>query len=331
MWKIVQCAVQGRGHMQMGIPCQDKTCFLVRNGVTVIALADGAGSARLSHFGAERVTQFICDDLSENFDRYFDVEDGSIVKKALVSKILVTLDELGGKLDCEIGELASTLLFVAVKDERFVLAHIGDGVIGYQKKDELRVASLPENGEFANTTVFTTSREAVATMKLIKGKTGEIRGFVLMSDGTEASLYNKKEKRLAGVIKRIMNHCLLILPEKVEEQLRAGFEAAVREATGDDCSMILMVEDREPFQGYSNLTPAEKARLLSLPVFIRPRRLRRYDVILHSLESGRTLKELARILRLKPKYTKKYLKRLAKINYIERRGNKYYTIVIMNT
>lgn len=330
MWKIVQCAVQGRGHMQMGIPCQDKTCFLVRNGVTVIALADGAGSARLSHFGAERVTQFICDDLSENFDRYFDAEDGASVKKALVSKTIVALDELSREMDCEIRELASTLLFVAVQEERFVLAHIGDGVIGYQKKGELRVASQPENGEFVNTTVFTTSQEALATMKLIKGKVGEIQGFVLMSDGTEVSLYNKKEKKLADVIKKIMNHCLLILPEKVEEQLRAGFEAAVRQATGDDCSMILMVEDREPFKGYSNLAPAEKARLLSLPVFARPRRLRRYDTILHGLESGQTLGELAKILHLKPKYTKKYLKRLAGMNFIERRGEKYYTILIMN-
>lgn len=331
MWKIVQCAVQGRGHMQMGIPCQDKTYSLVKNGVTAIALADGAGSARLSHFGAERVTEYICDDLSENFDRYFHEEDGVPVKKALISKSILALDELSRKLNCEIRELASTLLVVAVKDERFILFHIGDGVIGYCKKGELKVASQPENGEFVNTTVFTTSQEALTTMKLIKGKVGDIRGFVLMSDGTEASLYDKKEKRLADVIKKIMNLCQLVLPRKVEEQLRTSFEVAVRQATSDDCSMILMVEDREPFRGYAKLAPAEKARLLKLPAYARPRRLRRYDAILSGLENGRTLRNISKIIRLNPKYTKKYLNRLMGMNFIARRGIKYYTIVIMDT
>ncbi len=330
MWKIIQCAVQGRGHMKMGIPCQDRTCSLMRSGVTIIALADGAGSARLSHFGAEKAAQFICDDFSENFDRYFDAEDGSFVKKALVSKIIVTLNELSRELDCEIKELASTLLLVAVKDERFILVHIGDGVIGYQKKGELRVASQPENGEFVNTTVFTTSQEALTTMKLIKGNVGDIQGFVLMSDGTEAGLYDKKEKKLADVLKKIMDYCLLILPEKVEEQLRTSFETAVRQATEDDCSIVLMVKDEEPFRGYLNLTPAEKASLLSLPAFVRHRRLRRYDAILRGLESGRTLREIAKIIRLKPKYTKKYIRILMKNNYIEKIGVTYRTILLMD-
>lgn len=330
MWKIVQCAVQGRGHMQMGIPCQDKTYSLVKNGVTAITLADGAGCARLSHFGAERVTQFICDDLSENFDQYFDEEDGVPVKKALISKSILALDELSRELNCEIRELASTLLVVAVKDERFILSHIGDGVIGYRKGGELKVASQPENGEFVNTTVFTTSQEALTTMKLIKGKVGDIGGFVLMSDGTEAGLYDKKEKRLADAIKKIMDLCLLVLPSKVEEQLRTSFEVTVRQATGDDCSIILMVEDKKPFRGYANLTPAEKASLLNFPASLHSRRLKRYDAILNSLIYGQTLKNISKIIRLKPKYTRKYLKRLMEMNFIERRGIKYYTIVIMN-
>ena len=61
MWNSVECAVQGRGHIKSDIPCQDKTFHVHENGVDVIALADGAGSARLSHYGAEFVTKQICD------------------------------------------------------------------------------------------------------------------------------------------------------------------------------------------------------------------------------------------------------------------------------
>lgn len=91
MWKIVQCAVQGRSHIKADIPCQDKTFALVKNNVYVMALDDGAGSAKLSHFGAECVTKFICQELSENFDKFFDSDDGIAVKKELTSKILITL------------------------------------------------------------------------------------------------------------------------------------------------------------------------------------------------------------------------------------------------
>ena len=52
MWNSVQCAVQGRGHFKTDMPCQDKTNYLCKNETSVIALADGAGSATMSHFGA---------------------------------------------------------------------------------------------------------------------------------------------------------------------------------------------------------------------------------------------------------------------------------------
>lgn len=42
------------------------------------------------------------------------------------------------------------LLLAAVSEERFLLVHIGDGVIGYLDGDTLKVASVPDNGEFAN-------------------------------------------------------------------------------------------------------------------------------------------------------------------------------------
>lgn len=98
--------------------------------------------------------------------------------------------------------MASTLLLVAIKDDKFIIAHIGDGVIGYLKNNEMKIASQPENGEFVNTTVFTTSKDAIMTMKLIKGFLGTIQGFVLMSDGPEARLYSKQENKLADVLKK---------------------------------------------------------------------------------------------------------------------------------
>ena len=76
MWNIIQCAVKGRSHEKVNMPCQDKTYALFENDVQTIALADGAGSAKLSHFGAETVTRCICEEMVQKFDDYFNNEDG---------------------------------------------------------------------------------------------------------------------------------------------------------------------------------------------------------------------------------------------------------------
>ena len=38
MWNIIQCAVKGRSHEKVNMPCQDKTYALFENDVQTIAL-----------------------------------------------------------------------------------------------------------------------------------------------------------------------------------------------------------------------------------------------------------------------------------------------------
>ena len=226
--------------------------------------------------------------------------------------------------------MASTLLFVAIKDEKFIMAHIGDGVIGYLKNNELKIATQPENGEFANTTVFTTSRNAIMTMKLIKGYSEQIKGFVLMSDGTETSLYNKKEQRLAEVIKKIMQTSTIIPSVKVEEQLKYSFENIIRNTTTDDCSIAILVKECKEFRGYIHLSNTQKCELLKLNKVASKKQIRRYDNILILLLEKQSVSQIARHLHLKPKYVKKHLDKLCKLNLIEKKGDYFHTILIMN-
>lgn len=331
MWNIIQCAIQGRGHIKSNTPCQDKTYSMTTGTMRVIALADGAGSARLSHYGAEAVTKFICSELSEKFDVYFADNDGVAVKKKLIEGLLKSLNETAKQLDCEIKELASTLLFVAVKNEQFIIAHIGDGVIGYLKKNELKIASQPENGEFVNMTVFTTSKDAIMTMKLIKGSLGEIQGFVLMSDGTETSLYDKKEHKLADILKKIMLMSTIISADKVEEQLKQSFENVIINATTDDCSIAMLVKTNDDFKGYLRLDNKQKCKFLEINSGTSKKIIRRYDEILVYLQNKQSVSQIARKIHLKPKYIKKYINKLYMLNLIEKNGNCYHTIVIMHT
>lgn len=330
MWNILQCAVQGRSHIKSDTPCQDKTYSSVANDTHVIALADGAGSARLSHYGAETVTKYICSELTEKFDVYYSDNDGVAVKQQLMAGVLNSLQKQAEELKCNIEDLASTLLFVAVKNKQFILAHIGDGVIGYLKNEELKIASYPENGEFANTTIFTTSKDALMTMKLIKGSLENIQGFVLMSDGTEASLYNKKERKLAFAIKKIMQMSIILTHNNVQEQLIQSFRNIITKATTDDCSIAMLVKIGEGFRGYTQLTNAEKCKILDISPVSTKKQIQRYDVILLYLLKGKSLSQVARKIHLKNKYAKKYIDKLCSLNLIERKGVCYHTILIMN-
>ena len=244
MWNIIQCAVKGRSHEKVNMPCQDKTYALFENDVQTIALADGAGSAKLSHFGAETVTRCISEEMVQKFDDYFNNEDGMTVKQQMIEVIEKRLEQTAKQQECDMIDLASTLLFVAIKDNKFIMAHIGDGIIGYLKQDELKIATHPMNGEFINTTVFTTSMDVVRETRLIKGGVEEIKGFVLMSDGTESSLYNKKDDKFADVVKKIMKMSMKSEIKIVEKQLKQSFENVVSKATVDDCSMIMIVRRR---------------------------------------------------------------------------------------
>lgn len=327
MWNTIQCAIQGRGHIESNTPCQDKTFSEHGNNVYAISLADGAGSASLSHFGAESATKFICLDMIQNFDVYYNNQNGVEVKQILIEKLLENIKNKSAELQCDITELASTLLFVAIKNNKFILGHIGDGVIGYLKNDELKVASHPENGEFTNTTFFTTSHNAIATMKLIKGSLNDITGFVLMSDGTETSLYNKSTGKIADITKKIMTLSNYIPKENVQRLTENSFNSVIINQTTDDCSLIAISKSTTNFNGYNSLPDSAKKSLLELKSDTPKRIMTRYDYIINALSVPVSANTLAKKVHLKPKFVNKYLFHLLKLNFIENQNGLYKTVL----
>lgn len=242
-WKSICCAVQGRGHAKKNLPCQDKVARREENGVNVIALADGAGSATFSHYGAQCVVNRATVFISENFFDLIAQTDGRKVTQEILSVLLQTLQDEARLRECELQDLASTLLIAAVGDEKFFLAHLGDGVIGYLDEDGLKVATAPDNGEFSNETVFITSEDAAAHMRIYKGELKTITGFVLMSDGTEQSLYNKRKKTLAPAVKKLINQTCLVDAEILTPQLEEALSSVVAENTQDDCSIAMLARN----------------------------------------------------------------------------------------
>jgi serine/threonine protein phosphatase PrpC len=196
-WQMMSAAMTGLKHSSINKSGQDRVYNLTRNGVLVIALADGAGSYKYPEQGAELVCQVICNELSDNFeDIYsFNLEDVII---RLCNIIQSPLSKLSAELDCDIYELSSTLLCVAVKDGRYIALHIGDGIIGYNRDfGTLEPLSLPENGETPNSTFMTTGSNLSRHLRVLRDTLENISGFILMSDGSGHVLFSNKEHFLA--------------------------------------------------------------------------------------------------------------------------------------
>jgi serine/threonine protein phosphatase PrpC len=63
MWRAVGTSVAGTSHAELNIPCQDYSAYqrvvIGSTPALVIAIADGAGSARLSQVGAREAVEYL--------------------------------------------------------------------------------------------------------------------------------------------------------------------------------------------------------------------------------------------------------------------------------
>lgn len=325
MWKSVCCKVQGRGHIKADIPCQDKTKQLFRNGVSMITLADGAGSAKLSHFGAECVVKNISIYVADNFQQLIQNADGKQVKRDIMEKLMRVLYSKAEELECKLGDLASTLLFVAICEDKYIIVHIGDGVIGYLDGSELKIASSPDNGEFANVTTFVTSIEALVSMRLFKGDIKEISGFVIMSDGTEQSLYHKPTKTLAKSIVKLMHRTCLTNSEVMRSQLCESLTNVISKNTQDDCSIAIMARPFGVLRQLEKMNFDERCELFRINNNGRniKKRVSRYDIIIAFLEKPKTLKQISHEIHLDSNYSKSHLDKLLSFGLIVKYGTLY--------
>jgi len=199
----------------------------------------------------------------ENFDALVQSSNGVLVKAEILDAASSTLKDLSVQMGVAVKDLASTLLFVAIKEDKFIICHLGDGVIGYVKAGKVLVATHPENGEFANTTSFTTSSQALASMRLIKGKLGDISGFVMMSDGTENSLYNLRTRLLSRAVYSLVKETRQY-GEAMNDRLRESLESIIRHKTTDDCSLAVMGRVFDA-SAYLSLSDGGKAAFWGIP------------------------------------------------------------------
>ena len=343
MWHFLYSKSRGSSHIKENLPCQDNTYSKIENDVYVISLADGAGSAKHSDEGSKQATIVLADDLCINFDKHYDNNNAQEVSDYLISVIIFGLNEIiknkkeqGYKLN----DLASTILCVAVKDNKYIIFHIGDGVIGFVRNHTLHVASTPENGEFVNTTIFTTSKNSSKTSTLKKGllntNRGEITSFILMSDGPEVSLYSKKNNTLSNGLLKIIDTIPYTYYTYMNALLKHTLENLIAKQTTDDCSIIFLVKDKDfPGLDFLDKINYNSENFIELFNLSEPNenRIKQYFDILYFCREIKSLEEIS--IYFKSKYKdmsllQKDVKYLLEINLMIKQKEGYLSLVYDN-
>lgn len=251
--------VTGKDHIKRGAECQDRTHYIKKNGVHVLSLSDGAGSREKSQYGAEIATKSICDFVSNNFIELIILSekrgknqeeinrDLAKLKNMIIDYVQKDLNEFVYKNNgISLNDLSCTLLFVAVRNNQYLLGHIGDGVIGAltseMGNETLKVLSHPENGGAPNITYFITDENAIDHLRVSSGELPNLKGLILMSDGPEDALYSKNDG-LNDNTYIIFEGFKGSLMKDYEQFLKMVLENKISEISYDDLSLNILYHD----------------------------------------------------------------------------------------
>ena len=198
-WYYLCASVQGKGHFEDKIPCQDYSYSFQHNDYTICVVCDGAGSCENSHIGSYHVThlanthfmQLIEEQGWNNPSLNIEETDWTINAKQTLKKIK---NDLEGKITIQgysFKSLACTIIVVIQLKDILLVTHIGDGRAGYcNMNDEWFSMINPFKGNYTNETVFITSDiwdDEILLSKYIECRIirNEIKAFCLLSDGCE--------------------------------------------------------------------------------------------------------------------------------------------------
>ncbi|MCP4438531.1 MAG: protein phosphatase 2C domain-containing protein [Aureispira sp.] len=197
-WVVAYASAIGNGHIQFNIPCQDSCAHKrIDDNWAIAVVADGAGSARLSHIGSDFVVRNALHCFEEVLERTKWSEENFPSDKEWRTEALRALQIVMQRLlkfsevkEHKFSDLACTVLVTIYSPFGALSVHIGDGRAAYSDKvGEWKALITPFRGDEANETVFITSAiwttDGVDQFVLTDTLKTKIRGFALMSDGCE--------------------------------------------------------------------------------------------------------------------------------------------------
>ena len=196
----------GQKHINRGVPCEDSSIAVQKNGVSAVVVADGAGSKQYTHarFGSKACVETVSDLLTEHFDALYNENREAAIRSLIIANIHIAFADLIKEMQLEsIEQLSCTLLFCAVKDRRVLAGHIGDGLMVRISSDGICPLTMPQN-DAAGHTYFVTANHAADYLRIVKTTTDNLHAVCLMTDGVQDSVYDENSGLCKPVIARMV-------------------------------------------------------------------------------------------------------------------------------
>ena len=197
---LLGASVRGKSHAHQGKWREDYFEFEKVGSLTILSVADGVGSARLSRIGAkiagtiavQHVKQYLSSVILSkinNVFNFFEISITECLKKAALTAIS-SIEKEAQNRNANVESFATTLILVIhgliESKHYFSVLQIGDGVVATQSfENKIKVLGKPDFGEYAGQSSFLTNPNirGILNKKINISAHDNLKSIVIMSDG----------------------------------------------------------------------------------------------------------------------------------------------------
>ena len=248
---------QGTAHLSDGSPNQDSVVVITAGNrfagnVAVIAVSDGAGSARHSQHGSRAA----CTAAVESLNRQLNRNPSIAIKRHLLrsalhravrnarQKVIHTArrNDAAHPITA-VREYACTIMLAVLSKEFIGIAHVGDGCVVAGDGREWRLLSAPDNGEFANETRFLTDPRNLPRVQVISDS--GVDCLAVITDGLQDVALSRGEtpyERFWTPLYNALNRTLEVPADSLLESLLGRVGQSGR--ASDDCTIVVCTRQR---------------------------------------------------------------------------------------
>lgn len=228
-WMVRSEKITGEINRERNMECQDSTYSIVEEDFSCMALADGAYCATYGGLGAQIACETVCKIMKDKFDYLYELNEESI-KYYVLCAVIRSFRKIILEKDIRLKDLGSTLLFTAVKGDKYISMLLGDGLIiknNEEQSEYLLFEKHVENINGIKKKHLTSSPMCYLYAHINKGNIDGTDSFFMCSDGLYDRFNVKDEKELKVNIKNIMKNSL------------CDYEGS-KDIVYDDCSYIVL-------------------------------------------------------------------------------------------
>ncbi len=148
-----------------------------------VSLCDGASSSKNSSIAATILSREMNEYIGNNFDLIFNETSISRMQRLLAVKIDFIMEKISEDYLVERKDLGSTLSHLSIKNGKYLIVNIGDGMVLGKKSKENSILARPLSGMIKNSTYLCSQDNLNRYINVVKGDAFAYKIFYLLTDG----------------------------------------------------------------------------------------------------------------------------------------------------